>query len=75
MGKDPRTSVTDPWDRVRGHDNLFIPDASFHVTKGGFNPFLTIMAQALRGWRSHRVAGPFLTDPNGCYRMISEKKE
>ncbi|MGN6700917.1 MAG: GMC family oxidoreductase [Thermomicrobiales bacterium] len=48
MGADPRTSVVDPWCRVHGHDNLFIADGAVHVTNGGFNPVLTIMALAYR---------------------------
>ncbi len=48
MGKDPRTSVTDEWGRVHNHDNLFVVDGSLHVTNGGFNPVLTIMALAFR---------------------------
>ncbi len=48
MGNDPHTSVVDPWGRVHGHDNLFIADGSVHVTNGGFNPVLTILALAFR---------------------------
>jgi choline dehydrogenase-like flavoprotein len=48
MGTDPRTSVTDQWGRVHGHENLHVMDASVHVTNGGFNPVLTIMALAFR---------------------------
>lgn len=48
MGNDPRTSVTDQWGRVHGHDNLYVVDGSLHVTNGGFNPVLTIMALAFR---------------------------
>lgn len=48
MSTDPRTGVTDPWGRVHGHDNLFVVDGSLHVTNGGFNPVLTIMALAYR---------------------------
>ena len=48
MGLDPRTSVTDRWGRVHDHDNLFVVDGSLHVTNGGFNPVLTIMALAYR---------------------------
>jgi choline dehydrogenase-like flavoprotein len=48
MGTAPESSVTDPWGRVHGHDNLFVIDASTHVTNGGVNPALTIMALALR---------------------------
>jgi choline dehydrogenase-like flavoprotein len=54
MGHDPKTSVTDPFGRVHGHDNLFIADGSLHVTNGGFNPVLTIMALGYRVGR--RVA-------------------
>ena len=48
MGHDPATSVTDPWGRVHGHENLFVIDGALHVTNGGFNPVLTIMALAFR---------------------------
>ena len=48
MGDDPKTSVTDRWGRVHAHDNLFVVDGSLHVTNGGFNPVLTIMALAFR---------------------------
>ncbi len=48
MGDDPHSSVTDCWGRVHGHDNLFVMDSSLHVTNGGFNPVLTIMALAFR---------------------------
>jgi len=45
---DAKTSVTDEWGRVHSHDNLFVVDGSLHVTNGGFNPVLTIMALAFR---------------------------
>jgi choline dehydrogenase-like flavoprotein len=48
MGDDPETSVVDRWGKVHGHDNLFIADGSVHVTNGGFNPVLTILALSLR---------------------------
>jgi choline dehydrogenase-like flavoprotein len=48
MGHDPHSSVTDASGRVHGHDNLYIADASLHVTNGGFNPVLTVMALAFR---------------------------
>ncbi len=48
MGNDPATSVTDPVGRVWGHDNLRIADGSLHVTNGGVNPVLTILANAYR---------------------------
>jgi choline dehydrogenase-like flavoprotein len=48
MGADPAASVTDPHGRVHGHDNLFVADGSLHVTNGGYNPALTILALAFR---------------------------
>lgn len=48
MSVDPRDGVVDPSGRVHGHDNLFVADGSVHVTNGGFNPALTILALALR---------------------------
>ena len=48
MGSDAKTSVTDEWGRVHNHDNLFVVDGSLHITNGGFNPVLTIMALAFR---------------------------
>ncbi len=48
MGHDRTNSVVDESCRVHGHDNLFIADGSVHVTNGGFNPVLTIMALAFR---------------------------
>jgi len=48
MGDDPGTSVTDPWGRVHGHENLWVMDGSVHVTNGPVNPVLTIFALAFR---------------------------
>ena len=44
MGNDPKTSVTNKYGQVHEIDNLFVADGSLHVTNGGFNPALTIMA-------------------------------
>jgi choline dehydrogenase-like flavoprotein len=44
MGNDPKTSVTNRYGQVHDIDNLFLADGSLHVTNGGFNPVLTIMA-------------------------------
>ncbi len=46
MGKDPQTSVVNPYCQLHEVDNLFVIDGSVHVTNGGFNPVLTIMAVA-----------------------------
>ncbi len=56
MGNDPLTSVTDRWGRVHGQQRLFVMDASLHVTNGGFNPVLTVMALAFRN-AEHMAAG------------------
>lgn len=45
---EPYLSGVDRHCRVHGFDNLYIADGSVHVTNGGFNPFLTIMALAYR---------------------------
>ncbi len=58
MGDDPRGSVVNRNCQVHDVDNLFVIDGSVHVTNGGFNPALTIMAVAyhasdalVRGWK------------------------
>jgi choline dehydrogenase-like flavoprotein len=58
MGDDPKTSVVDKYCRVHDVDNLYVIDGSVHVTNGGFNPALTIMAIAyyasdnlVKSWR------------------------
>jgi choline dehydrogenase-like flavoprotein len=48
MSREAADGVVDPSGRVHGHDNLFVADGSVHVTNGGFNPALTIVALALR---------------------------
>jgi choline dehydrogenase-like flavoprotein len=46
MGNDPRGSVVDRNCKIHDVDNVFVIDGSVHVTNGGFNPVLTIMAIA-----------------------------
>lgn len=48
MGADPKTSVTDPWGRVRGTRGLYVADASTFPTGGDRHPTLTILALAAR---------------------------
>jgi len=48
MGADPRTSVVDRDCRIHDVDNVYVMDASVHPTNGGFNPVLTIYANAYR---------------------------
>lgn len=54
MGRDPASSVVDPWGRSHDHPNLFIVDASVLPTSAAVNPSLTIAAQALR--TAHHIA-------------------
>ncbi len=63
MGNDPAASVVNRYCQVHDVDNLFVIDASVHVTNGGFNPVLTIMAMAYRAsdhlvkqWKGTRFA-------------------
>lgn len=48
MGDDPRTSVCAPSGRMHELDNVYVADASTWPTYPGFNPTLTIMANAQR---------------------------
>ena len=64
MGNDPKTSVVNPFCQMHDVANLFVIDASVHVTNGGFNPVLTLMANAYRAsehivqtWKGTRMRG------------------
>jgi choline dehydrogenase-like flavoprotein len=48
MGTDPRTSVCAPSGRLHELDNVYVADGSTFPTFPGFNPTLTIMANAVR---------------------------
>jgi choline dehydrogenase-like flavoprotein len=61
MGSDPRGSVVSKDCQLHDVDNVFVIDGSVHVTNGGFNPVLTIMAVAyyasdalVRNWKGTR---------------------
>jgi choline dehydrogenase-like flavoprotein len=58
MGNDPKGSVVNRDCQVHNVDNVFVIDGSVHVTNGGFNPALTLMAIAymasgtlVRNWK------------------------
>jgi choline dehydrogenase-like flavoprotein len=58
MGTDPHGSVVNRNCQIHDVDNVFVIDSSVHVTNGGFNPALTIMAIAylasdalVRNWK------------------------
>ncbi|MFI2780041.1 GMC family oxidoreductase N-terminal domain-containing protein [Streptomyces sp. ALB3] len=48
LGADPRTSACDPTGLLWNTANVYVADASLHPTNGGFNPALTVMANAMR---------------------------
>jgi choline dehydrogenase-like flavoprotein len=48
FGKDPATSVLDPWCKAHELDNLYVVDTSFFVTSAAVNPTLTTVANAMR---------------------------
>ena len=48
MGKDPATSVANPWGELHDTPGVWIGDASGFPTASGTNPMLTTMALALR---------------------------
>jgi choline dehydrogenase-like flavoprotein len=47
-GRDPATSVLDPWCRAHDVENLWVVDGGFFPSSAAMNPALTIAAQALR---------------------------
>lgn len=48
LGADPHSSACDPTGRLWQTTNVYVADASLHPTNGGFNPGLTVMANAMR---------------------------
>ena len=56
MGDDPRRSVLDRWCRSHEVPNLWVVDGSFFPTSAGYNPTLTIFANA------YRVAAHFIAE-------------
>jgi choline dehydrogenase-like flavoprotein len=56
MGDDPKRSVVDRWCRSHDVANLWIVDGSVFPTSGGYNPTLTILANA------YRVADHFVAE-------------
>jgi choline dehydrogenase-like flavoprotein len=56
MGSDPDRSVVDRWCRSHDVPNLWIVDGSVFPTSAGYNPTLTILANA------YRVAGHFVSE-------------
>jgi choline dehydrogenase-like flavoprotein len=57
MSDSPAHGATDPLGRVWGCNRVYVADGSVHVTNGGANPALTIMALAWRTARHLAEAG------------------
>ena len=62
MGTDPKSSVVNANCQLHDVDNVYVIDAGVHVTNGGFNPVLTILANAyraseqlLKAWKGTKV--------------------
>jgi choline dehydrogenase-like flavoprotein len=55
MGRDPATSVANPWGELHTTPGVWIGDASAFPTASGTNPMATIMALARR--TAHAIAG------------------
>jgi choline dehydrogenase-like flavoprotein len=56
MGRDPAKSVLDPFCRAHDVPNLWVVDGSCFPTAGGYNPTLTLLANA------YRVADRFVSE-------------
>lgn len=56
MGDDPKASAVDRWCRSHEVPNLWVVDGSVFPTSGGYNPTLTILANA------YRVADHFVAE-------------
>jgi choline dehydrogenase-like flavoprotein len=55
MGRDPQTSVANPWGELHDTPGVWIGDASAFPSASGTNPMATIMALARR--TAHAIAG------------------
>jgi choline dehydrogenase-like flavoprotein len=62
MGDDPKTSVVNKYCRLHDVENVYVMDGGVHVTNGGFNPVLTILAVAyyasdhlVKTWKGTKV--------------------
>ncbi|HUX39919.1 MAG TPA: GMC family oxidoreductase [Rectinemataceae bacterium] len=56
FGRDPGTSVLDPFCKAHDLDNLYAIDASFMPSSAAVNPSLTLLAQSLRAAAHLRAA-------------------
>ncbi len=60
MGEDKQSSVTNPWGKLHGHNDIYVADASLFPAAAEVNPYLTVMALA------DRVAEGIRRDLGGC---------
>jgi pimeloyl-ACP methyl ester carboxylesterase len=59
MGKDPATSVADPWGQLHDTPGVWIGDASAFPSASGTNPMITTMALAPPHRSEHAALMPF----------------
>jgi gluconate 2-dehydrogenase alpha chain len=69
MGRDPRVSVCDPWQRLHDVENVLVADSSVFPTSTGYGPTLTIVALAIRAARALAGLEPLRSErPAGAQR-------
>jgi choline dehydrogenase-like flavoprotein len=69
FGKDPASSVLDPWCKAHELDNLYVVDTSFFVSSAAVNPTLTTVANAMRvgDHLIERMGARVTQDPNAAH--------
>lgn len=69
FGKDPASSVLDPWCKAHELDNLYVVDTSFFVSSAAVNPTLTTVANAMRvgDHLIDRLGASVTPDPNAVH--------
>lgn len=69
FGKDPASSVLDPWCKAHELDNLYVVDTSFFVSSAAVNPTLTTVANAMRvgDHLIERMGASVTQDPNAAH--------
>ncbi len=64
-GRDPATSVCDPWGRLHDVPNVVVADSSLFPTGAGYGPTLTLVALAIRNIGQLAGAQKGVTSPSG----------
>ena len=71
MGKDPQTSVANPWGELHDTPGVWIGDGSAFPTPSGTNPMVSIMALARR--TAHAIAGVSPAEPAEAREPVPAK--